>query len=266
MRRQISLGLCYARSNVSSTPYGLGMAWQRTYTDEQLIDAIARSTSWRGTLRELGLVATSAGAMKSVRSRADHLAIDRRHFTGQRRWTDEQLRLAVATAQTWPEVASALGLSGGSAVATLKGHAVRLGLDTAHFATETRVPMTEPYRPHVINLARAGSLLAAAWFTLCGHEVSWPLEPARYDLLVGTDLGVRRVQVKTATTRDGISWQAYLSTTTRHERRTYDPDEIDDFFVIDGDLSYYLIPLAAVGGLHTVRLAAYGQYRVPAAW
>ena len=43
-------------------------------------------------------------------------------------------------------------------------------------------------------------------------------------------------------------------------RATYDPDEIDYFFVIDGDFSYYLIPVAAVGGLMAIRLSAYLQY------
>ncbi|PUB24850.1 hypothetical protein C8K30_108106 [Promicromonospora sp. AC04] len=95
---------------------------------------------------------------------------------------------------------------------------------------------------------------------LCGNDVSWPLEPSRYDLLVSTVTGIRRVQVKTTRTRAGDSWKVYLST-TRGERRTYDPDEIDDFFIIDGDLNYYLIPVAVVGGLHAIHLNAYGRYR-----
>ena len=35
-----------------------------------------------------------------------------------------------------------------------------------------------------------------------------------------------------------------------------------DFFIIDGDLTYYLIPVAAVGGLQAVHLSAYAQHRV----
>ena len=105
-------------------------------------------------------------------------------------------------------------------------------------------------------------MIAAAWFTLCGHEVSWPLEPSRYDLLVcSPDGGFRRVQVKTTSTRVGSTWQVFLST-ARRERKTYDPDEVDDFFIIDGNLTFYLIPIAAVGGLHAIHLRAYEQYRV----
>lgn len=242
------------------------MAWERTYTDEQLVTAIAASFSWRGTLRELGLVATSSGSMRSVRSQADRLGLDYSHFTGQRRWTEERLRIAVATAHTWPEVADTLGLQGGSAIATIKGHARRLGLSISHLAAQAPAVANEATAPDMAHLARAGSLLAAAWFTLCGHDVSWPLEPSRYDLLVRTDLGIRRVQVKTTTTRTGNSWQVFLSTTGR-ERRTYDPDEIDDFFVVAGDLTHYLIPVAAVGGLHAIHLSAYDRYRVSSpAW
>lgn len=46
------------------------MTWERTYTDEELTAAVAISCSWRGVLRELGLVATSAKAIRSVRNYA----------------------------------------------------------------------------------------------------------------------------------------------------------------------------------------------------
>jgi hypothetical protein len=36
------------------------MVRARTYSDDALADAVAASTSWRGVLRALGLVATSA--------------------------------------------------------------------------------------------------------------------------------------------------------------------------------------------------------------
>ncbi len=51
----------------------------------------------------------------------------------------------------------------------------------------------------------------------------------------------------------------------RQVRATSDPEEIDYFFVIDGDFAYYLIPVAAVGGLTAIRLTAYSQYRLPTA-
>ena len=42
----------------------------------------------------------------------------------------------------------------------------------------------------------------------------------------------------------------------------YDPDDIDYFFVIDGDLDHYLIPVSAVAGLGTIHLSAYDRFRL----
>ena len=103
--------------------------------------------------------------------------------------------------------------------------------------------------------------MAAAWFTLCGVEVSWPLEPCRYDLVVWMNGHAERIQVKTTTVRTGTSWTVWLSTTGR-ERTPYDTDEIDQFFVIDGELDQYLIPVQAVGGLMAIQLSAYDRYRL----
>jgi hypothetical protein len=199
--------------------------------------------------------------MRSLRAHADRLGVDYDHFTGQRRWTEDGLRAAIAAAGTWADVVEALGLRGGSGIATVKGHAARLGLDARHLAVRPPAAVDAEHRPDVAHLDRAGSLLAAAWFALCGHDVSWPLEPSRYDLLVNTDKGIRRVQVKTTTVRVGDTWKVYLST-SRGERKAYDPDEIDDFFVIDGDLNYYLIPVTAVGGLHAIHVSVYARHRL----
>ena len=72
---------------------------------------------------------------------------------------------------------------------------------------------------------------------------------------------VKRVQVKTATVRTGQSWTVWLSTTGA-ERLPYDIEEIDDFFIIDGDFNYYLIPVSRVGGLHAIQLSAYAAFKV----
>lgn len=238
------------------------MGEKRKYTKEQLAEAIALSTSWRGVLRELGLVATSGAAIRSVRSYADELGFHYNHFRGQRRWTDGSLQSAVARGRTWSEVAEILELQNGSDIGTLRGHATRLKLDVAHLTTPRAVPHHGNFKPDTAHLDRAGPLLAAAWFTLSGLNVSWPLEPSRYDLLVSTVEGIRRVQVKTTTVRTGQTWKVYLST-CRRGRKPYDVEEIEDFFVIDGDLNHYLIPVAAVGGLQAIHLAAYEQYRLP---
>jgi hypothetical protein len=122
-------------------------------------------------LRSLGLSATSAGAMRSIRSHADRLGLDYGHFTGQRRWTDADLRRATATCHSWAQVAELLGLAGGSSTQTVKGHARRLGLDTSHFTSVPRREATT-LMPDRANLPRGGALLTAAWFELCGQRAS----------------------------------------------------------------------------------------------
>lgn len=103
--------------------------------------------------------------------------------------------------------------------------------------------------------------ISAAWFMLHGQDVSWPLEPCRYDLLVDSPAGLRRVQVKSTQSGRPQTRQVFLST-TRRQRHQYDPDEIVDFFIVDGDLRLYLIPFAVVGGLHVISLNAYEAFFV----
>lgn len=72
----------------------------------------------------------------------------------------------------------------------------------------------------------------------------------------------QRIQVKSSTTKQGASWTAWISNTRDKQRATYAPDAIDYFFVIDGDLNYYLIPYVSVGGLTAIQLSAYRDYLV----
>ncbi len=231
-----------------------------SYSDAQLTAAVANSHSWRGVLRSLGLA--SASSIRSVRRHAERLGLDSSHFTGQRRWSDTELATAVAASRSWTQVADALGLADGSSNSTVRGHAVRLGLDLTHLASTPPNPCTQPDQPQLANLRRAGSFMAAAWFELCGHAVSWPLEPCRYDLLVWKEAAAERVQVKTTTCRGGSSWIANIRS-SGDARTPYDPDDIDQFFVVDGDLNYYLIPVAVVAGLTSIQVSTYNAYRLP---
>jgi len=238
----------------------LGMG---NYSDGELASAVAESHSWRGVLRYLGLPATSASALRTARADADQLGLNYEHFRGSRTWTEEQLRNAVSQSRTWEQVCQALGLSGGATTAHLRGHATRLGYDFSHFRSRQRGPiaLAEVHKPDLTRLPRTGALLAAAWFELCGYSVAWPLEPCRYDLLASMDDRTERIQVKTTRHRSGASWIVRLAT-TRKVVHTYDPDEIDYFFVVDGDFNLYLIPIHVVGGLHNIQLSAYTDFRV----
>ncbi len=237
------------------------------YSDEQLADAIANSRSWRGVLRALAMPDNSAGAARSARRRAHSLGLKSDHFTGQRRWTEAELAAAVAGSRTWSQVASTLGLAGGSSASVLRGHALRMGLDTTHIF---RGPPPESARrgpvPQISLLPRAGSMLAAAWYETCGIPVSWPLEPAPFDLVALADDAPRRVQVKTTRARARPStWRVKLSSQTR-SGGTYDPDDIDDVFVISADGGHYVIPFKHVAGLRDIHLSAYEAFRVPTLW
>jgi PD-(D/E)XK nuclease superfamily protein len=237
------------------------------YSDEELAAAIAGARSWRGVLRRLGLPPQSAGALRSARRRAELLNIDHGHFTGQRRWSDRDLAETVPLSRAWSDVLDRLGLAStsGSAVASIRAHSARLGLDVRHL-DGPRPPEQSPFAaaPQLRHLDRAGPMLAAAWFTLRGYGVAWPLEPCRYDLLVTDDRRSYRIQVKTTRTRtrtDG-SWAVRISSTRGKRVAVYTPDEVDHFFIIDGDLTYYLIPLEVVGGYQVIYLRRYLPYVV----
>jgi hypothetical protein len=230
-----------------------------TYSHDELAAAVARSHSWRGVLRALGRPASSAGVQRAVRRQVEAFGIDHSHFTGQRRWSDRQLVDAVEGARNWSEVLARLGLADADGnLRTVRAHATRLALDMSHLqATRTRSAAPPVGEPDPRFLRTAGATLAATWFMLRGHVVTWPLEPCRYDLAVRVVDRFLRVQVKTVTFRGGAGFVAALSNSRRRGRVIYDVDEIDCFFVIDAELNAYLIPFADVSGYGQIALRSY---------
>jgi hypothetical protein len=246
------------------------MTTERSWTDADLPRAVANATSWRGVMRELGLNPSNGGVTRTIRSRVARMGLDTSHFRNNRSWSDDQLRKAFAEARTWDEVLTALGLSGraGGERVTVKGHAARLGLDTSHLGQPAPpAPAASALAPDLANLRFAAESLAAAWFALRGCGVCFPVVPSAYDLLVSSTAGMQRVQVKTTTrvTKDG--WLAQVarrpySIGNKASAIPYDPDEVDTFFVVDGDLTMYVIPMRAVGGRMHILLRAYKKYIV----
>ena len=224
-------------------------------------------------MRELGLSATSAGAIRIVRRHATRLGLDPSHFRGRRTWSDADLRNAVVTSRSWDEVVATLGLStaSGNARTHVKGHAIRLGIDFRHLGSREVLPQA-PLRiaPDLAHLRKAGPSIAAAWFAMRGCDVLFPIEPAVYDLVVAMPQGLRRVQVKTTTSKNSSGWQVGIG---RHPhslekggpRLPYDPDTIDYFFIVDGDLTMHLIPSRVVAGRVGLGLRTYQQYIVGSA-
>ena len=245
---------------------------RRSWTDDQLRKAVEDSQSWRAVARALGLKGTSAGVIRTVKRHASRLELDTSHFTGQRRWSDGQLREAVRMSSCWAEVFVGLGIvDNGQDRVRVKGHAVRLGLDCAHLKTPNGPPMTgevwqQLMRPEMLRFA--ASALAMAWFTLRGCAVALPVEPQEYDLLVTTTKGIQRVQVKTCASRNakgnwlvGVGRRPYVLDKSA-SKMPYDPDSLDLFFIVLGDGSIYLIPSAVLGGRVGIHAENYTPYRV----
>ena len=124
--------------------------------------------------------------------------------------------------------------------------------------------------PDARQVRRAGAHLVAAIYALRGHHVSWPLEPAIYDLLAdpGDGSPIVRIQVKTCTSRQGDAWtcrtarSTYASVPGGKKRVLYPPDALDVLAVVDGDLAVYLIPFTLVATQATATPRAYSQFRV----
>lgn len=224
-------------------------------------------------MRELGLCVTSAGSMRVVRRRAADIGLDTSHFTGQRTWSDARLIQAAPQARSWTGLLTALGVKSSSRAyrALIKAHAVRLELDLSHLDADAHEPIEPPTQaPALRNLRDAATMLAASWFALCGVSTAIPVEPAVYDLLVSTQDGIKRVQVKTTTYNSKSGWQVAVgrrpySAGNRERLVPYDPELIDWFFIVDGDLTMYLIPSQVIAGRVQILLRTYARYIVGSA-
>lgn len=221
-------------------------------------------------MRELGLNPANGGTTRTIRRRAALLGLDSSHFRGNRSWSDAVLRQVVAEGHTWEEVLSALGLSvrAGGERTLVKAHALRLGLDVSHLG-HPALPAGDSYElePDLAHLRRAAESLAATWFVLCGRNVAFPVEPDAYDLMVDMPDGPKRVQVKTTTFKSKDGWLVQIgrrpySIGNNALLMPYDPEIIDMFFIVDGDLAMYLIPSRVIAGRVQILLRTYSKYIV----
>jgi PD-(D/E)XK endonuclease len=238
--------------------------------DSQLPAVVAAATSWRGVMRQLGLDPNNGGSTLTIRRHAARLGLDTSHFRGNRSWSDAVLRQAVTESRTWEEVLISLGLStrAGGERTLVKAHALRLGLDLGHLG-HPAPPGADPceLRTDLAHLRRAAESLAATWFMLCGRNVALPVEPDAYDLLVDMPDGLKRVQVKTTTFKSKDGWLAQIGrrpySIGNHALLVpYDPEIIELFFIVDGDLAIYLIPSRVIAGRVQILLRTYSKYIV----
>lgn len=240
-------------------------------SDEQLRAAVAASRSWRGVLRQVGKTSPRTG--RELKERCDALGITYGHF-GSGVPDDASIVSAVESGRSWQEVLERLGYArhSGSARASVRKRCAALGVGVAHLSAGPH--------PHDVawdgeaslqHLPAAAPMLVGGALTLAGHRVSWPLEPAPYDLLTDSGGQMRRVQVKaTRSLRDG-TWVCSLTHSTydpllgRSVADVYTPDQIDAFGIVDGDLRVYLLPIQAVSGLALINVRHYAAFRLPLA-
>jgi len=243
---------------------------KRRWSDTDLVNAVAASRSWRGVMRELELCVTSSGSIQMVKQRVTLLGLDTSHFTGQRAWSDAKLIQAASQARSWSALLAAMEVKSTSHAyrTRVKAHAVRLGLDLSHLDDNAQGVNHPPSpKPALRNLRDAATMLAASWFSLCGFITAIPVEPAIYDLLVSMPGGIKRVQVKTTTYNSKNGWMVQVgrrpySLGNNARLVPYDPELIDLFFIVDGDLSLYLIPSKVIAGRVGLLLRTYAKYIV----
>jgi len=148
---------------------------------------------------------------------------------------------------------------------------MRLRLDLRHLESSTaNSPGLTDVKPDLRYLRDAATSIAASWFSLCGFNAAIPLEPAVYDLLVSMPTGIKRVQVKTTTCFSKDGWTVVVgrrpySIGNRERLVPYDPELIDWFFIVDGDLTIYLIPALVIAGRVNILLHSYTKYIVGSA-
>jgi len=207
--------------------------------------------------------------MLRVKRDVARLGLDVSHFKGSRTWDDGQLKRAVAQAVSWDDVFTSLGLRTPTKETRtrVQGHAIRLGLDLQRLETDSTIASSPSmWRLDPMRLRDAAAPLAAAWFTVRGCTVSFPVEQAIYDLLVESAEKILRVQVKTTTT-SGATAQVNVarrpySAQNLGPRMPYDPRVIDYFFIVDGEYNIYLIPSRVIAGRVGLVLRRYKKFIV----
>jgi hypothetical protein len=244
------------------------------WTEEELRVATEKASSWADLLRTFGYKPSSTAPRRALRREVERHGIDTSHFVGQRTWSDQALIEAARTAETWADLLTALGLSTASkSCDSVRAAARRLGIELSRLTLGPRVGREAigidlPGCPALDHLRNAAPSIAAAWFLLCGRAVSVPCEPEAYDMIVDLPDGLKRVQVKSATSRVARgAWNVGIGHRPDGSPKAadlipYDPDEVDLFFVVDGDLLLYLIPADATVGKVTLSLRAYRDFVV----
>ena len=111
-------------------------------------------------------------------------------------------------------------------------------------------------------LRASGPYIVAAACSMLGFNISWPLEPVAYDLLVDDGCRIWRTQVKTTTWRLNGAWACKITHREGAQKAWYTSQQIDYFGIVDAEQRVYMIPVAAVDGLGTIIVRQYERYRL----
>lgn len=261
------------------------MSRPRTWTDGQLAEAVKGAPSWAEVSRRLGMNPYGKTTVR-LRRHAARMGLDVSHLPartevqpiespgGRDPLDPDAVRSALATSRSWAESLGKLGMVvSGSNYDKIKRVARELDADVSSlfgqaWARAPITPLAIPFTnaPKVEQIRKAGAAIATAWFLERGYMVSLPVEPVAYDLIVESDEGFQRVQVKTGGPQKvKISKTEYGRGTSpsmgKYGRRLYRADEIDLFFIYTTSRDVYLVPIAAVEGVRDLYLAKYAPYR-----
>ena len=139
---------------------------------------------------------------------------------------------------------------------------------TGHPASRPIERVTDVFCRLPVARALSSSAIGVAidWFASRGYMVSVPLDQAPYDLVVESDAGLKRVQVKTtrkrvangswsvSAARNGYDNSATVNAGGKRKRRPYTTSEIDIFFVVTASRDVYIVPIDAVDGRGSMTL------------
>lgn len=274
--------------------YDKGMPRPRKWTDDQLREAVATSSTWQEVVLKIGRT-DNAKARRVVQGHAVRLDLDVGHLPAFKpvapvyphdfryRNVVDDLAKAIPECDSWAQVFRRIGMTPtGSGYASLQNKAASLGLDTSHFRGQkwgsrpvdvVEVPFGRDRDPELLRKAAAAH--ATAWFMERGYTVCVPVEPALYDLVVESDEGLVRIQVKSTITRDRngrwlvrIHRMTYDSSAKRTSSGArvscaYASGEIDFFFIVTAFGDKYLVPLAVTSGAGTLTLdSKYAGFKV----
>jgi PD-(D/E)XK endonuclease len=264
------------------------MGRPRSWTDDDLRTAVETSRSWYEVIRVLGL-SHGTSAYEVAQVHAERLGLDILHLSCVRDRDPRtelprpvldrgQVADLLGHLTTWADLLRALGVKlDGASYIWIKSAVADFGLDVSHFdgqawakrpIDKVDAPFNRPRDPAALR--RSATSLATAWFQARNYRVSVPVEPAPYDIVVESDAGLVRVQVKSTNRTERGRWivsivrQAYApSAAGGRSRRRYTANEVDFFFIVTGNEAKYLIPLEVAGDAQSLTLdGKYALYKL----